>query len=64
MKALGGLLFLIGVVSIGLFFADKELRYLSWIHQWGDGFAWGIRGGLVAVGGLLWLAGGKKKQPA
>ncbi|MCA8957957.1 MAG: hypothetical protein KDC87_17915 [Planctomycetes bacterium] len=62
MKQLGGLLALFGIASIVLHFMNMELKILRWIDTWGEGPAWGIRAGLVVVGGLLFLAGGSSKS--
>ena len=62
MKGLGSLLMLIGVATIVLHFMDREYTWLSWIGNWGDGAAWGIRAGMIVVGGILFMMG--KSQSA
>ncbi len=64
MKEVGGALFFFGVGSIVLYFIHMEFRLLSWITNWGDGVAWGIRVGMVVVGGALWLLGRKTAAQA
>ena len=39
-------------------------KVLAWIYSWGDGVAWGIKIGLIVVGGLLWLLGGDESDAA
>jgi hypothetical protein len=57
MKGIGGFLALAGVISIVLHFIGYNLRILIWIDRWGTGVGWGIRIGLVVVGGILFLVG-------
>ena len=56
MRQLGFLLLLLGLASAVVYFMNMEMKVLRWIDNWGDGVAWGIRGGLVALGGLLVVA--------
>lgn len=60
MRSLGFLLLVLGVGSSVVHFMDMEMRLLQWIDTWGEGAAWGIRGGL-AVLGLLLIKFGKPK---
>lgn len=60
MRSLGFLLLVLGVGSIVVQFMDMEMRLLAWINTWGEGVAWGIRGGLVVLG-LILLKAGKSK---
>jgi len=46
---------LLGVVSAVLYFTDIKLRILFWINTWGEGAAWGIRGGLIVAGAALFF---------
>lgn len=55
-------MFFLGVGSIVLHFMDREFRLLSWINNWGETAAWGIRAALIVIGGGLWFAGGKKSN--
>ncbi len=57
MKGIGGFLALAGILSIVLHFIGYNLRILMWIDRWGMGVGWGIRGGLVVVGGVLFFIG-------
>ena len=43
---------------------NYEFTLLSWIGTWGDGVAWFIRAGLIAVGGLLFNAEQKRVATA
>jgi hypothetical protein len=62
MRSIGGFLALAGLLSIALHFFHYNLRILTWIDRWGAGAGWGIRIGLVVLGGILLLAGGSKKS--
>ena len=57
MKSIGSLLFIIGLASTIFYFLNRELVILGWINNWGETVAWVIRGGLMVIGGGLWLAG-------
>ena len=57
MKSFGSLLFILGLLAIGLNFVNAVPKVLAWIYLWGDGVAWGIKIGLVVVGAILWLLG-------
>ncbi len=59
---IGSSMLLFGVGSIVLYFIGYNLRLLMWIDNWGETVGWGIRGGLVVVGGLLWLFGSSKGE--
>lgn len=60
MRSLGLLLLVLGIGSCVVHFMDMEMRLLRWIDTWGENAAWGIRGGFIAVGLLLMVAGKKK----
>lgn len=62
MRSLGLLLLVLGIGSCVVHFMDMEMRLLRWIDTWGENAAWGIRGGFVAVGLLLMVAGKKKAE--
>ncbi|HMQ22979.1 MAG TPA: hypothetical protein PKE00_10855 [Planctomycetota bacterium] len=64
MKSLGTLLVLFGIASIIFHFLGRELRVFSWIHQWGENVAWGIRGGSIVLGLVLTLLASKKASEA
>lgn len=59
MKGLGSLLVILGVLAIGLDFFNRVPRILSWIYNWGDGAAWGIKIAFIVVGAILWFVGHK-----
>ena len=63
MKGLGGLLVLLGILSVAFSLFDYEHKWLTWINNWGDGVAWGIRIGFIVVGGVLWMMARRKAQP-
>ncbi|MCA8969596.1 MAG: hypothetical protein KDC95_07430 [Planctomycetes bacterium] len=62
MKSLGTLLLLFGIASIAFSLLGREVRLLTWINNWGENVAWGIRGGFVVVGLLLMVLGGRGSQ--
>lgn len=62
MRSLGFLLLLLGIGSVVVHFMEREMALLQWIDKWGEGPAWGIRGGCIALGLVLLLAGKKKPQ--
>ena len=62
MRQLGWLLLLLGIASSLVQSMGWEMTVLSWINDWGEGTAWGIRGGLCALGALLIKAGKQKPQ--
>jgi hypothetical protein len=62
MRSLGFLLLVLGVGSSVVHFMDMEMRLLQWIDTWGEGAAWGIRGGLAVLGLLLIKFGAKKTE--
>ena len=61
MRSIGWLLIFLGIGSCVVHFMDLGMRLLGWIDTWGEGAAWGIRGGCIAVG-LLMVVAGKSKQ--
>jgi hypothetical protein len=63
MRAIGLLLLLFGIATIVLYLTETHVEALSWIGNWGENAAWGIRGGAVLLGLLLLTAGGKKGGP-
>jgi len=60
MRNIGFLLLALGIASSVIYFLDMELKWLRWINHWGENAAWGIRGGLVALGLLLFALGKPK----
>jgi hypothetical protein len=62
MRALGFVLLLFGLATIVLYFTETPVEWLSWMGNWGDNVAWGIRIGAVVLG-LILMAAGKKKGP-
>jgi hypothetical protein len=57
MRQIGGLAVFLGLFAIVLDFFERVPSVLVWIYNWGEGPAWGIKIGLVVVGGLLWFLG-------
>ncbi len=60
MRQFALLLLVLGIGSCVVHFMEMEMKLLRWINTWGEGPAWGIRGGLIGLGLLLFLVGGKK----
>lgn len=60
MRNFGFLLLALGVGSSVVYFLDMEMKFLRWINTWGENAAWGIRGGLIALGLLLFAVGKPK----
>ncbi|MBK7882706.1 MAG: hypothetical protein IPJ81_01895 [Chitinophagaceae bacterium] len=55
LEKLGSLMAIFGVLAIIMDFANYVPRILFWIYNWGDTVAWGIKIGLIVVGGILYL---------
>ena len=62
MKKIGSFMALIGLAAIVLNFFGLVPKILVWIYTWGDGVAWAIKLGLVAVGAILYFSGGSKEE--
>ncbi len=62
MRQLGIFMALLGIASCVVYFMNMEMRLLMWIDTWGEGAAWGIRGGLIVVGALLFKMGAPKAK--
>ena len=54
MQNIGAAMVVAGLFAIVLDFIGRVPSYLVWIYNWGDGAAWGIKIGLVVVGGLIY----------
>lgn len=55
MKELGLGLLIIGFVSLLLPLLGMKFMFLTWIDQWGSTVSWAIRGGITALGLLLFM---------
>lgn len=64
MKSLGSALVYLGVFAIILNFFNYVPKILVWIYEWGEGPAWGIKIGLIVVGGILWWLGSQSAGQA
>lgn len=62
MKEIGKYMAIVGLLAIGLNFADRVPTVLMWIYNWGETTAWGIKIGLVVVGAILFFVGGNKEE--
>lgn len=57
MRSIGGLLAFLGVFAIILSAVGRVPSYLFWIYNWGEAAAWGIKIGLIVVGGAMYFLG-------
>jgi hypothetical protein len=62
MKSIGSLLFIFGLAAIIFGFMDMAPKLLLWIYDWGEGTAWAIKIGFVAVGAILYYLGTRQKK--
>ncbi len=60
MKSIGSTLVMLGVLAIVLDLFNYVPIVLSWIYQWGEPTAWGIKIGIIVLGVVLYLVGNKK----
>jgi hypothetical protein len=64
MQKLGSTLIILGLLAIVLNYANMVPRVLMWIYTWGEGVAWGIKIGVVALGAILYMLGRSRSQKA
>ena len=57
MKKIGGYLAVIGIALIVLPYFGLTIRFLDWIHNWGETVAWAIKIGLIVIGAVLFFMG-------
>jgi len=62
MQKIATLFIILGLLAVALGFFDYAPRIIAWIYQWGENTAWIIKIGLIAAGGLLYLATEKKQR--
>jgi len=62
MRFIGLIITLVGLATIGANVAGFSHKYLMMIDTWGATIGWGIRGGLVLLGLILFFVSGKKKD--
>ncbi len=62
MGTIGMYMAIAGVASIVLHFLGMNLAILVWIDMWGPTMGWVIRIGLIVVGVLLLIAGGRGEE--
>lgn len=55
LNQIGSLMAIFGLLATALGFFDMVPSLLQWIYKWGEGAAWGIKIGLIVVGGILFL---------
>ena len=61
MKNLGIYLLIAGIGSILLNQVGYEFKLLMWVDNWGATTGWAIRGGAIAMGIVLFVAGIKSE---
>lgn len=64
MKSFGLGLMGLGALAMVLYFLDYVPSLLQWIYNWGNGVAWAIMIGLVALGGVVAFIGMKSEKAA
>ncbi|MGJ1432456.1 hypothetical protein ACR79M_13150 [Sphingobacterium spiritivorum] len=62
MQKIGSFMVVIGILAVILGFFNYVPKILMWIYQWGEGMAWGIKIGLIVLGGLLYLLAAKSPE--
>ncbi len=62
MKAVGSLLFIIGLVSTILYFMEYNLKVLSFMNKMNETEQWMVRGGFMLAGIILWMIGNRKPK--
>lgn len=62
MKLIGFVLLIVGLLTLAAHFLHWQHATVDWVGNWGEGAAWGIRGGATVLGLLLLSAGGKGKK--
>ncbi|QQT24734.1 hypothetical protein [Sphingobacterium spiritivorum] len=62
MQRIGSFMVVIGILAVILGFFNYVPKILMWIYQWGEGMAWGIKIGLIVLGGLLYLLATKSPE--
>lgn len=62
MKTIGTYMAIFGLLAIFLNFSNAVPRLLTWIYNWGEGVAWGIKIAFVIVGAILYFMGRKQEE--
>lgn len=57
MRFFGGFLVVLGLLSIVLPYVDMNFMFLHWVNNWGPAVSWMIRGGMVLLGLIMYIAG-------
>ncbi|MBL0006877.1 MAG: hypothetical protein IPP25_06730 [Saprospiraceae bacterium] len=57
MRFFGAFIAIVGLLSIVLPYAGMNFMFLNWVNNWGPGVSWAIRGGLVVLGLIMYIAG-------
>jgi hypothetical protein len=62
MRFFGAFIMVVGLLSAGAYFLEMNFIFLSWINNWGPGMSWVLRGGIVLVGLIMYIAGKPSDQ--
>ena len=57
MRFFGAFIMVVGLLSAAVYFLGMNFVFLNWINNWGPGVAWAIRGGIVVLGLIMYIAG-------
>lgn len=57
MRFFGAFIAVVGLLSSAVHFLGMNFMFLNWINNWGSGVAWGIRGGIILLGLIMYIAG-------
>jgi hypothetical protein len=57
MRFFGVFIMVVGLLSAAVYFLDINFMFLNWINNWGPGVAWAIRGVIVLIGLIMYIAG-------
>ena len=62
MRFLGAFIIVVGVLSAIVHVLGMNFMFLNWINHWGPGVAWGIRGGIILLGLIMYVGGKPSDQ--
>jgi len=57
MRFFGAFIMVVGLLSGAVYFLGMNFIFLNWINNWGPNVAWAIRGGIVMLGLIMYIAG-------
>ena len=56
MRFFGAFIAIVGLLSIVLPYVGMNFMFLNWVNNWGPGVSRAIRGGLVVLGLIMYIA--------